>query len=255
MKPTLVDFHCHLDLYPSLESAVKEAEDAGVYTLAVTTTPKAWPRNFEITRLARHVRAGLGLHPQLVAERHEEIALWEGYLSQTRYVGEVGLDAGPRYYRSLDLQKQVFERILRQCARAGGKVLSVHSVRAAREVLDLIEGCLPPPRGQIVLHWFTASKKEARRAAELGCYFSVNTAMMSNEKGSDLVTTLPLDRLLTETDGPFTKIDGRPACPADVENTIYRLASLRRLTPDAMAETIRKNLRALSNSAGVSAEI
>src|SRR5882762_10138898 len=102
MKQTLVDFHCHLDLYPDLESAVKEAEEAGIYTLAVTTTPKAWPRNHEITRLTRHVRAGLGLHPQLVVERHTEIDLWEKYLPQTRYVGEVGLDAGPQYYRSFD---------------------------------------------------------------------------------------------------------------------------------------------------------
>jgi TatD DNase family protein len=251
MTANLVDFHCHLDLYPSFDSAVKEAEEAAVYTLTVTTTPKAWPRNFEVTRLTRHVRAGLGLHPQLVAERHTEIALWENYLPQTRYVGEVGLDAGPQYYRSFELQKQVFERILKECAKAGGKVLSVHSVRAATPVLDLIEACLPTDRGQVVLHWFTGSKAEARRATELGCYFSINAAMMTKEKSRDLVATLPLERLLTETDGPFTQIDGRPARPADVETTIGTLANLRHLTADAAATTVQTNLRTLLNSAGV----
>ena len=251
MKPALVDFHCHLDLYPDLESAVNEAEQAGIYTLAVTTTPKAWPRNFEITRLTRHVRAGLGLHPQLVAERHGETALWEEYLPQTRYVGEVGLDAGSQYYRSLDLQKQVFEHILRQCAKAGGKILSVHSVRAATPVLDSVEAFLPPTHGHIVLHWFTGSKAEARRAVELGCYFSVNAAMLAKEKGRDLVGTLPLERLLTETDGPFTQLNGRPARPADVETTIGALANLCRLAPDVMATTVRENLRTLLNAAGV----
>jgi len=251
MKPTLVDFHCHLDLYPDLESAVKEAEEASVYTLAVTTTPKAWPRNFEISRLTRHVRAGLGLHPQLVAERHTEIALWESYLPQTRYVGEVGLDAGPQYYRSFDLQKQVFEHILKQCAKAGGKILSVHSVRAATAVLDLIETCLPPMHGHVVLHWFTGSKAEARRAVDLGCYFSINAAMMTKEKSRDLIATLPVDKLLTETDGPFTQIDGRPARPAEVEATIGALANLRQLTPDATASTVQTNVRTLLNAAGV----
>ena len=251
MKPPLVDFHCHLDLYPDFESAVAKAEKAGIYTLAVTTTPKAWPRNFEITRLTRHVRAGLGLHPQLVAERHSEIALWENYLPQTRYVGEVGLDAGPRYYRSLDLQKQVFERILKQCAKAGGKILSVHSVRAATSTLDLVETCLPPTRGHVVLHWFTGSKAEARRAAELGCYFSINAVMLSKEKGRDLVTTLPVERLLTETDGPFTQIDGRPTRPADVESMIGALANLRHRTPDVMAATVQTNLRTLLKAATV----
>lgn len=253
MIPALVDFHCHLDLYPNLDTAVKEAEDAGVYTFAVTNTPKAWPRNFEVTRVTRHIRAGLGLHPQLVAERHAEIALWETYLPQTRYVGEVGLDAGPQYYRSFDLQKQVFEHILKQCAKARGKILSVHSVRAATPVLDLIETYLPPTHGHVVLHWFTGSKAEARRAVELGCYFSVNAAMMRKEKGRDMVATLPLERLLTETDGPFTQTDGRPARPVDVETAIGALANLRHLTPDGIATTVQTNLRFLLNAAGVPA--
>ena len=53
----LIDFHCHLDLYPDHVAAVQEAETAGVFTLAVTTTPKAWPRNHELTRGTKHVRA------------------------------------------------------------------------------------------------------------------------------------------------------------------------------------------------------
>jgi Tat protein secretion system quality control protein TatD with DNase activity len=50
------------------------------------------------------VRAALGLHPQLVAERAGELPLWERHLPETRYVGEVGLDAGPRFYKALDAQ-------------------------------------------------------------------------------------------------------------------------------------------------------
>ena len=74
-----VDFHCHLDLYPDHEAAIARAEAAGVYTLTVTTTPKAWPRNFQLTRDTRFVRAALGLHPQLAAERAAELPLWEHY--------------------------------------------------------------------------------------------------------------------------------------------------------------------------------
>jgi TatD DNase family protein len=78
-----VDFHCHLDLYPDHAAAIAQAEAAGVYTLTVTTTPKAWPRNRELTEGTRYVRAALGLHPQLVAERAGELPLWERYLSET----------------------------------------------------------------------------------------------------------------------------------------------------------------------------
>ena len=121
-------------------------------------------------------------------------------------------------------------------------------------VLDLIEAHLPPPKGQVVLHWFTGSKAEAHRAAELGCYFSVNAAMLTKEKGRDLIAALPLERILTETDGPFTQIDGRPTCPTDVESTIGVLANLCQFTTDVMAMAVLTNLRALLNAAGVSTD-
>jgi TatD DNase family protein len=239
-----------MDLYPDLPTAIREADAAEIFTLAVTTTPRAWPRNFELASKTKHVRAALGLHPQLVAERSGEIDLWESYLPEARYVGEVGIDASPRYYSSIDLQKQVFERILKQCAKAGGKILTVHGVRASALVLDMVEACLPLSKGKVVLHWFTGSKVEARRAVDLGCYFSVNAQMMRNEKGRGLVSILPSDRLLTETDGPFTSHGDRPARPADVLVAIEKMASLRRVMPEKMSETVERNLRALLETTG-----
>jgi TatD DNase family protein len=245
MPTGLVDFHCHLDLYPDHATAFAECDRAGVLTLAVTTTPKAWPRNRELAGSTKHVRAALGLHPQLVRERGGELALWEEYLPQARYVGEVGLDAGPRFYRSLEMQKQVFERVLRACGRAGGKILTVHSVRAATAVLDMVEAHLPSSRGRVVLHWFTGTAAEARRAVDLGCYFSINAEMLCKERSRAMVATLPPDRLLTETDGPFTQSDGRPAKPADVEAAMKELARLRGVEASAMALAVRANLRFL----------
>jgi len=240
-----VDFHCHLDLYPDLEVAIAKAEAARIYTLTVTTTPKAWPRNYELTRGTRYVRAALGLHPQLVAERAGELPLWERHLPETRYIGEVGLDAGPRFYKSLDSQKRVFRTVLERCAEAGGKVLTVHSVRSVPMVLDMVERYLPRDRGIVVLHWFTGSKAEARRAAALGCYFSVNAEMTRSDRGRALVADLPMDRLLTETDGPFTQIDGRPTEPADARMAIEAVARARNLTNDAIARAVRTNLQTL----------
>lgn len=245
MSSRLVDFHCHLDLYPDHAAAVAECDQERVYALTVTTTPKAWPRNRDLAAKTRHVRVALGLHPQLVAERGGELPLWEEYLPQATYVGEVGLDAGPRFYRSLDLQKQVFERVLQCCAHAGGKILTVHSYRTASAVLDMVEAHLPPARGRVVLHWFTGTQAEARRAVDLGCYFSVNAEMLKSERHRAVVTALPLERLLTETDGPFTQIGGRPSRPADVSVAVQALAHLRGTDSSAIAASIMKNLREL----------
>jgi TatD DNase family protein len=247
-KAYWVDFHCHLDLYQDHAELIAECDREEVSTLAVTTTPKAWPRSCELTAHATHVRVALGLHPQLVAERANEVALFEQYLADTRYVGEIGLDAGPRFYRSLPDQERIFERILRACAEQGGKILSVHSTRAVGKVLTHIERILPPSRGRVVLHWFTGSISEARRAAALGCYFSINKEMLNSPKHSQLIAKLPDDRLLTETDGPFVLSQGKPIRPRDIVNTVSQLARCRDTTEEAMRKAILGNLRTLLTS-------
>ncbi|SFL17863.1 TatD related DNase [Mesorhizobium albiziae] len=156
----------------------------------------------------------------------------------------MGLD-GPRFYKSLDIQKHVFRSVLERCAEAGGKILTVHSVRSVPAVLEMVERYLPQDRGTVVLHWFTGSKSEARRAATLGCYFPVNAEMTRSDRGRALVTELPIDRILTETDGPFTHIDGRPSESADVNTTVAAIADVRKLPVDAVATAVRSNLRFL----------
>src|SRR5581483_9196736 len=236
MQPPLADLHCHLDLYPDHAAAIRECERDGVCALTVTTTPKAWPRNRDLTSSSRHVHAALGLHPQLVAERSSEIGLWQEYFSEARYIGEVGLDGGPRFYRSLDVQRQFFELVLRACAREGGKFITVHSVRCTKEVLDMIEKHLPARTARVVLHWFTGSKSEARRAVDMGCYFSVNADMLLKAHQSDLVASLPSDRVLTETDGPFTQTASRPARPSDVRAALESIAVCRGSDAGTVAE-------------------
>ncbi len=238
----LVDYHCHLDLYPDCERVFAECSQHGVATLAVTTTPQAFPRNKEMAARFPAVRVALGLHPQLVAERGSEIRIFEQLFPETRFIGEVGLDAGPQYYRSMDQQKQVFERVLQMCKEAGGRILSVHAVRTTRDILAMIEKHLPQDRGRVVLHWFNGTKTEAERAAKLGCYFSVNAQMLTSPKREPIVAGLPLNRILTETDGPFTKAGDRPARPFDTAETVTALANLFQVSNDVMQKQILNNL-------------
>ena len=191
------------------------------------------------------MRAALGLHPQLVGERASEVALWDAHFAEARYIGEVGLDAGPRFYKSLNMQKQVFEHVLRRCAEAGNKVISVHSIRAAKTVLDHIEAYLPSDQGKIVLHWFTGTKAEAERAIEMGCYFSINAAMLNSERHIAMVSALPIERLLTETDGPFTQTEDRTSKPSDVLIVVETLGRLHGLSTHEAVLNIKANLRKL----------
>lgn len=247
-RPEAIDFHCHLDLYDDHEALIRECDADRIAVLAVTTTPKAFARNVQAARGSDYVRVAAGLHPQLVHERASELPLLLELLASVRYVGEVGLDAGPRYFRSLDAQTEVFGAVLKACARHGGKILTVHTVRTAKRVLDMIETLFPEDRGRAVLHWFSGTPAEARRAVDLGCYFSINEGMLSSEKGRALVAGLPVDRLLTETDGPFLQIEGRSARPRDVTRCVAQLSET--LAAPALPTRLNANLKELLAAVG-----
>ena len=145
----------------------------------------------------------------------------------------------------MEAQQRVFQHVLRSCAEAGDKIITVHSVRAVKAVLDQVETFLPPDKGKVVLHWFTGTKSEARRAIELGCYFSINAPMLTNERHVSMVKAIPLDRILTETDGPFTRTADRPSKPSDVTYVVEELGRLYQIPADHLAMVIRDNLRRL----------
>ncbi|WP_341213722.1 Qat anti-phage system TatD family nuclease QatD [uncultured Limimaricola sp.] len=240
-----VDFHCHLDLCPDMRGAFDRCEAVRCITLAVTTTPKAFRRNQAMAGSNRYVHAALGLHPQLVAERADELTLFEEAAPSTRFIGEVGLDAGRRFYPSFALQTQVFERAMTLCARLGDKVISLHSVRTAKQVLDIVERtgvhrtCTP------ILHWFTGSKSEIRRAIDLGCYFSVNEQMLKTLRGRSLLETVPLARLLTETDAPFQSGADGPKAPGDIEGAVSMIAESHQIRAEYIKASVRATAKAL----------
>ena len=146
------------------------------------------------------------------------------------------------FSRSLD---GMVEHVLRACAEQGGKILTLHSVRAVSKVLGHLERSLPQGRGRAILHWFTGTPAEARRAVAMGCYFSINGKMLQSAKHRQLVESLPLDRLLTETDGPFVEQGGKPMRPRAVATTVADLAALHGRTVDETAGLILENLKHL----------
>jgi TatD DNase family protein len=92
-------------------------------------------------------------------------------------------DGRPQYRKSWDLQTDVFVRALKSAQRLGGRVVSVHSRRAANEVVKCIGEHTTTDRVLPILHWFSGSISAARRAVELGCYFSINRRTLEHEAG------------------------------------------------------------------------
>jgi TatD DNase family protein len=243
----MIDFHCHLDLYPEPARVMKECSEQRMHVLSVTTTPSAWNGTSALARGLDRIRTAVGLHPQLAAQRKAELPEFDRLLGETRYVGEVGLDGTPECMPFWHDQVAVFEHVLRSCTSVGGRILSVHSRRAESEVLSLLER--HPGSGSIVLHWFSGRQLDLERAVTLGCWFSVGPAMLRSKNGRQLVALLPSDKVLTESDGPFAQHKGRSAMPWDVKDAVYELSKLWQVSPPEADARVISNLRALVGAA------
>jgi len=242
----VIDFHCHLDLYPDPFSVRDECAKRGLYLVSVTTTPSAWKKTVGLALNSPRVRTALGLHPQLAGEREFELPLFDQTLKATRYVGEVGLDGGREYKPTWDAQLRVFEHVLRSSSDAGGRVISIHSRRASGAVLDSLTAF--PSAGIPVLHWFSGSLRDLDRAVRIGCWFSIGCAMLAGEKGRSLVKRMPRELVLTESDGPFAKVNGKSIMPWSVEDAVSQLSLIWNVSATSTQKLIAENFRRLCAS-------
>jgi len=242
------DTHCHLDLYQNMLFVARECEKRAIRTIAVTNLPSTWEAISRQLSEYQYIRVALGFHPQLVGERSHELSLFLRLLAKTRYVGEVGLDGSKEVAISLPQQKRVFEIILRACAEYKGKILTVHSRGAVKDVLGLIDELLIGKGNGVILHWFTGSSKQMLEAVRLGCYFSVNPQMTKSQAGFKLISCIPPDRILTETDGPFVRFGRAPANPWHVVDVVTSLASIWKISPQQASEQVAENFKTLLKS-------
>lgn len=239
----MIDFHSHLDLYPDPHAVATECSNQGIYVLSVTTTPSAWSGTSALAKPSSRIRTALGLHPQLAHQRKSELEMFDVNLPDAPYIGEIGLDGAPEFRKHWDDQLTVFNHILQACTHAGGRVMSIHSRRATAEVLDRLEAF--PDAGVPILHWFSGNERDLERAITLNCWFSVGPAMLAAKKSRALVSHMPRERILTETDGPFAQVDGRSAMPWDAQRAVVQLAALWGMPMEGVDQKLVNNLHSL----------
>ena len=239
----LVDAHCHFDLFRNPRQVIQEAERNRIYSIAVTNTPSVFDPLQRLTSGLRYVRPAVGLHPELAIQRASELPIFERKLPETRYVGEVGLDykvevkPGERAK-----QRTIFQSILEHCANAGGRILTIHSRRAEADVVAALREYQPGP---FILHWYSGSLKTLSSAVAAGAYFSVNAAMVRSRRSRRLIQEIPLDRMLTESDGPFVQLDGQPARPSSVLEVLTEISGILGTDPAEVREGVLANLKDL----------
>ncbi|MEV0811109.1 TatD family hydrolase [Micromonospora sp. NPDC050200] len=226
---------CHAHVAPDVTRAQITALD-GAFIFAMTRSPaeaRAAARRSDDT-----IMWGYGAHPgvktSLAAVTVEDV---RAATQLHVLIGEVGLD------RSTALQPQqvVLDSILEGC-RQQPVLISLHSTGRTADLLGALER---QPHAGAILHWFNGTASEIQRAADVGCYFSVNAAM--TDEG---LTLIPLDRILPETDFPSSRRSTKAKIPGDIDFLEARLAALHNTSPAEIRQVFYRNLAALTQRSG-----
>lgn len=242
----LIDSHCHLnllDLTPfggSVHPVVAEAREAGVgHMLCVSVDLETFPDIQVLAQAYDEVSVSVGVHPNTrestepTVEKLVELAA----ASEVVAIGETGLD----YFRSegdLEWQRERL-RIHIAAAKQCGKPLIIHTRQAKEDTLRILQEEGADEVGG-VFHCFTEDWEMAKEGLDLGFYISFSGIITFRNASAlrKVVTQVPSDRLLIETDSPYlapVPYRGKPNQPAYVRYVAQCVAELRK-TPAADIE-------------------
>lgn len=251
----LTDSHCHLDRLDltefdnKLDNVLATAKSSGVQRmLSVCVELEDFPALCRLADAYDHINISVGVHPDndVPAEPDEAelVALANSHPSCIA-IGETGLD----YYRvhSAEGQEQQRNRFRQhiRAAIASSKPLIIHTRQAQEDTLQVMRDEQAERIGG-VMHCFTEDLSIAERAMAMNFYISISGIVTFKNASivQDVARSIPLDRLLIETDAPYlapVPFRGKQNHPALVREVALKIAELRGIEPEEVAIQTAKN--------------
>ncbi len=247
---TLFDSHTHLDdgrFQSDREFVIQRARAAGVRFILNPGADLA--SSTEAVRLAEENEdyyAAVGVHPHEAKSVDDQVLALIKHLARSEKVvaiGEIGLDY--HYDHSeRSVQREVFRRQI-QLAMDLHLPIIIHDREAHADVLEILKEEEAFSNG-VLLHCYSGSAEMARQYVELGAMISLAgpVTFKNAKKPAEVAQEVPLDHLLIETDAPYltpTPHRGKRNEPAHVKWVCERIAELRGLTPEEVAEATTAN--------------
>jgi len=239
----MIDTHCHIDMYSNPMEIVNESERLGIITIGMTNLPSHFEMGHHHLEGYKKTRLALGMHPLMAKNHIQEFALFYECFNKTSYIGEVGLDFSKEGIETKNQQVNSFKRIL-EAVGDKPKILSIHSRKAEKEVLQLLKDY---QIRNAIFHWYSGGLNLIDQIVDSGYFFSVNPAMIRSESGKKIIQRIPKDFILTESDGPFVKLNKRPSKPRDIEIVLKHLSVVNKCSVSEVDNLIKLNFERLLN--------
>ena len=248
----LIDTHCHLDFADfdeERDDLIARAHASGVAQLVTISTRVArLPELLKIAEKYPSVFCSVGTHPNNADEElditADDLVRLANSHDKIVAIGEAGLDYFYDTQKPED-QKTGLRRHI-EAARITQLPLVIHSRSADDDMIAILreesgKGAFP-----FILHCFSAGPELAKVGVELGGYVSFSGILTfpKSQDIRDIAATVPLHRLLVETDAPYLapkRWRGKRNEPSYVVNTAEVLAEVHGISFDEMAQITTEN--------------
>jgi len=237
-----MDAHMHFDLYDDRQTVVDYIKAQKSYTIAVTNLPNVYKRYIGKYDDNPYLKIALGLHPELAVQYKDQLPAFKTVCDTTRFIGEIGLDYTEASEHEKEIQKSIFGSIL-DWSSGKKKVLSIHSRKAAVDVINLLEGF----EGRVILHWYTGTLSNLERAIDKGYYFSINQQMINSNAGKKIISKIPANRILLESDAPFTRGMEEKYSTRFMEDINSYISSIYNQDVDTVKKRLKANFKDILN--------
>lgn len=267
--PKLIDIHTHLNFAAfddDREAVIKRALSNGVWCINVGSQLATSEKAIDIAENNDGMYATVGFHPIHTAKSYHDPEEFDGpprsvksldwdydtfkSLAENKKVvaiGECGLD-----YFHLEKeedkkkQKEIFVSQVKLSLELE-KPLMIHCRDAYEDVLKILNK-YPGVSGNV--HFFAGDWETAQKFLDLGFYISFTGVITFAKQYHQVIKNMPMDKLMIETDAPYVapeKYRGKRNEPLYVEEVANKIARLRGMEFDGVAEITTENARKLFN--------
>jgi TatD DNase family protein len=245
----LFDAHAHMvaeEFSSDLERVLLEAQVEGVCAIvAVGENLAEAQKNLILARKHPLLKPAAGLYPTILdleAASRVETFIREHHQALVA-IGEVGLD----YWKVQDepgreVQREIFLSFV-ALSKELGLPLNIHSRSAGREAIRILREA---GTHRVLLHAFDGKASSALEGIEAGYYFSIPPSIVRSPQKRKLVSRIPLDRLLLETDSPVLGPDPHLRNePKNLQIPCQAIAEIKGVSVEEVAEVTMQNARCL----------
>ncbi len=240
-----VDAHNHMDFYKdNLNNAIDSINLHKIKTLGCSMDLESYMFTKKLNKDNKNIIPCFGIHPWEAHKNYKNLDKFDDYAKECKVIGEIGLDyCWVPEKEKYPYMNTVFKYFLDK-AKKYDKITNIHTKGAEKEVLNYIkEYDLRTP----IIHWYSGDLDILKKLLECGCYFTISVDIGYSKLTDEIVKLLPIDRILTETDGPNSLewVNKKYVYPREVINIVKKISLIKNLQFEEVREKIYDNFNKL----------